>query len=300
MQNFNKVIIWGHKLHSHTHSYVHSAFVKAFKYLGYNTLWLDNSDDISSINFDNCLFITEGQVDQNMPRNKTSKYIGHNIQKRDEESFYIPNLNILVYTKEALQYGKEKINDYTFYNKESNLIIQPWATDLLPHEIDIDKALLPRNNTSYFFGTVVNSGWNNNYEEILEFKNNCEKNEIAFDYQGLYTKGGFIDNEVAIELMRNSMLSPVIQSKAQIELGYIPCRIFKNISYGLYGITNSDTIYNVLGNNIIYDSNITQMFNKAIELNKTDVDKKILKDQMDYVKNNHTYINRIDMLLECL
>jgi len=30
----NKIIIWGHKLHSHTHSYIHSGYYEAFKKLG--------------------------------------------------------------------------------------------------------------------------------------------------------------------------------------------------------------------------------------------------------------------------
>ena len=47
--NFNKIIIWGHKLHSHTHSYIHQAFNIAFTHLKYNVLWLDDNDDIRLI-----------------------------------------------------------------------------------------------------------------------------------------------------------------------------------------------------------------------------------------------------------
>jgi len=36
---YSKVIIWGHPLYSHTHSYVHDAYYKAFKHLGYETYW---------------------------------------------------------------------------------------------------------------------------------------------------------------------------------------------------------------------------------------------------------------------
>ena len=65
--NFNKIIIWGHKLHSHTHSYIHQAFNIAFTHLKYNVLWLDDNDDISNINFENVLFLTEHQVCKNIP-----------------------------------------------------------------------------------------------------------------------------------------------------------------------------------------------------------------------------------------
>ena len=53
-----KAIIWGHKLHTHTHSYIHNAYYKAFKKMGYETHWFDNNDDVSGFNFDNCIFLT--------------------------------------------------------------------------------------------------------------------------------------------------------------------------------------------------------------------------------------------------
>ena len=74
----NQIIIWGHKLHSHTHSYIHYGFHKAFLYLGYKCLWLDNDDDIDNINFNNSLFITEGQVDENIPLLDNCFYVLHN------------------------------------------------------------------------------------------------------------------------------------------------------------------------------------------------------------------------------
>jgi hypothetical protein len=95
MNNIKQVVLWGHKLHSHTHSYIHNAFYIAFKHLGYKTLWLDNKDnyetkdfsqplflnennEINTIDFTNTLFITEGQVDQNIPILSTAYYILHN------------------------------------------------------------------------------------------------------------------------------------------------------------------------------------------------------------------------------
>ena len=62
-----RVILWGHKLHSHTHSYIHWAFYRTFKHLGFETYWLDNKDSLAGLNLANTLFITEGQVDQRIP-----------------------------------------------------------------------------------------------------------------------------------------------------------------------------------------------------------------------------------------
>ena len=75
--SINQVVIWGHKLHSHTHSYIHYGFCRAFSHLGYRTLWLDNNDDLSGIDFAHSLFITEHQVDQKMPLRDDCYYFVH-------------------------------------------------------------------------------------------------------------------------------------------------------------------------------------------------------------------------------
>ena len=38
-----RVVIWGHPLHSHTHSYIHAGFARAFEYLGFEVLWVSGS-----------------------------------------------------------------------------------------------------------------------------------------------------------------------------------------------------------------------------------------------------------------
>ena len=73
----NNIIIWGHKLHSHTHSYIHNAFFIAFKKLGYDTYWFDDNDDTSNFDFSNSLFITEHQVDNKIPKRKDCLYFVH-------------------------------------------------------------------------------------------------------------------------------------------------------------------------------------------------------------------------------
>ena len=131
---FDKVIIWGHKLHTHTHSYIHYGFFNAFKYLNFDVYWFDDDDDFKNFNFDNCLFITEGQVDKNIPINNNSIYILHNCnigKYRNIDKKY----NLQVITKSALdRYNFTKINKYCYYS--NNLLMMCWATDLLPNEID--------------------------------------------------------------------------------------------------------------------------------------------------------------------
>ena len=73
---------------------------------------------------------------------------------------------------------------------------------------------------------------------------------------------------------------------------FFVCRIFKNISYGQFGITNNPTVYELFDKKIIYDKNINIAIKKGIEF-ENNYDKNKIIELMTYVKNNHTYIQRI-------
>ena len=50
-----KIVIWGYPLHTHTHSYIHNSFYKAFSYLGHEVYWFDDSNYPSDFDYNNCL-----------------------------------------------------------------------------------------------------------------------------------------------------------------------------------------------------------------------------------------------------
>jgi len=286
MIKISKVIIWGHKLHSHTHSYIHGGFYKAFKHLGYNVYWIDETDKLD-IDFSNCLFITEGQVEKNIPINNTSYYVLHNCSgklssmiKRNKK------LNLQTYTKDAHKYKAKKIPDDVCYYLE-DCIMMPWATDLLPDEIDkninnLDN--ISNKNIVNFVGMLI--------EPWIEFKNICIENNICF-----YSYGGFTDKTKSFkeneELIKQSIIAPSLQNSWQVDKHYIPCRIFKNISYGKMGITNSLAVNNFFDNKLIYSDNIKKLFEKSLDFEKKIDKNDYIKELMIIVRDNHTYINRI-------
>lgn len=294
---FNKVVLWGHKMHSHTHSYIHYGFYKAFKHLGYDTLWLDRNDNISSIDFSNSLFITEGQVDQNIPLRTDCRYILHNCEHGKYKKLFDENLCIViqVYTHDCLKRKEPKFDDCMHVNLELKTIYMPWATDLLPYEIDEIKEQLPmktKGNTIYWVGSIWD-GIHGNREQIAPFEKACKESNVHFQHST------YIDQNRSIELMQESYMAPAIQGKWQCENGYIPCRIFKNISYGQMGITNSKTAYDLFKGKIVYNEDTHQLFYDAQKrLKNMDINE--IYELMDFVKTKHTYLNRIERLSEFL
>jgi len=305
--NFNKIIIWGHKLHSHTHSYIHQAFNIAFTHLKYNVLWLDDNDDISNINFENVLFLTEHQVCKNIPIRYDCKYILHNSFVDPGKAYYKSNagtwkdkkfeplakkgnvINIQVYKTKFVE-NKTKLEDYVYYDLQTYTLYFPWATDLLPHQINQIKNNLEKSDgkVEYLVGTVV--------DEWKPFRIACLRNKINFIHMGGYTGLKKVSIKENIRLIQKSYIAPAIQRKSQCIEGYIPCRIFKNISYGKMGFTNSKVVYELFHEKIIFNPCPTKLFHDAQYWLENNYDINKIHELMDFVRDKHTYLNRINNL----
>jgi len=292
---FSKVIIWGHPLHSHTHSYVHWGFYRAFKHLGYEAYWVSSIDEIKNIDLANALFITEGQVDKNMPKRQDCYYILHNANSASYLELLHNNrcIALQVYTHDCLPGVTEKLDECIFSNVIRKIIFMPWATDLLPYEIDDIKQYHMKDKKQPIVNWVgtIGGGVFGNKVEIEDFKKACNENNITFNHMINASM------EKNIDLIGASYMAPAIQGPWQCEKGYVPCRIFKNISYGQWGITNNKMVYDLFKGKVIYNSDTYQLFYDA----KAYIDNASMSELyelMDFVKNKHTYINRIETLLK--
>lgn len=306
-----KVIVWGHPLNSHTSSYVHYGYYRAFKSLGYETLWLTDADDTTGINFDNCIFLTEGQVDKKIPINNSSFYVLHNCnvdKYRDVKKINIqfihnamnidvspPGQHPTFRTSQSLT----RINDYTYVCSET--IFQPWATDLLPHEINLDEAHNEQvNRTCYWIGTYGGGDTEFQNHTVLDpFFNECRRNSI--DIKIIDPWSAPVSPEKNRELIHNSFLSPSIQGPWQVRFGYAPqCRLLKNISYGHFGITNSIAANNIFGDRLIYSEDSVELFHKAMSKKSDSGAVDEIKELMKEVREHHTFVNRINVILSMM
>ena len=304
---FKRVIIWGHKLHTHTHSYIHCGFYKAFKHLNYDVYWLDNNDinndinnNFKNFNFNNCLFITEGQVDDNIPINNSSIYILHNcnIEKYNNID---KKFNLQVITKSDLErYHFDSIDIATYHH--SDLLMMCWATDLLPEEIDKNILKVKTNNIKSkdvlnFVGMPLYP-----WDEVVKW---CNNNNIIYNSFGGFNRTN-VSSEKNMELIQESVLAPAIQEHWQVEHGYIPCRVFKNLSYGKMGLTNNSFVNNfIFEGKLLYNEDIHKLMDMGIEFNNSYDDNNLHQQQllielMENVRDNHTYINRIQSIIKFL
>ncbi len=322
-----KVIIWGFPLYSHTHSYIHYAWYKAFKHLGYDTYWFHDKDFPIDFDYSNCLFLTEGYADANIPLNRTSTYFVHMCRtpsKYLNAECRLIDIRFNVYRTKDYTYDyvmdKSKYHQLdlcTFYEDSASdvalrekyrfgvngyeAVYTSWATDLLPHEFDFQNMHIPRERKIWYIGSV----WSANMKEINDFKLACQHNNIEFINNNPW--GNYATVEQHRELIQRSYIAPDIRGSGvtcdevtdkdcnHLDIGYIPCRTFKNISYGQVGATNSKAVSDLFEGRIIYSSNPYKLFFDT-EAHKTDY--ALITEQMNYVKENHTFINRIRSLME--
>jgi hypothetical protein len=297
---FEQVVIWGHKLHTHTHSYIHYGFFKAFQHLGYKTLWLDNSDDLSKIDFKATLFITEHQVDQKMPLRDDCYYFVHcsSDKKYDHLKKIKHFIDLDVYKNSHQQSPTlQEIEPFIFYDFEKMYFLIPWATDLLPEEIDQYKPLsletYLHKRAIYWVGTI-GGGIGGNDSELRPFMHACQQGQIRFIHSDPWSSP--LDADKNIALIQNSFLAPAICGKLQLEKDYIPCRIFKNISYGHIGLTNSKVVYELFGRKIVYNPDTYQLFlDGEAKLRQENLQEQY--ELMDFVKKYHTYVNRAQHMI---
>jgi hypothetical protein len=319
-----KIIIWGYPLYSHTHSYIHSAFFKAFSYLGYETYWFDDGNFPKDFDYDHCIFWTEGFADKNIPLRKTSVYYVHvcpdpmkyilaevkdfidvrynHIWHDDHVYKYVLNKKSVekigpsCYFEEAGQGSSLLKNDYVNYEIPNyRKIYITWATNVLPSEFNFEDINHPRENKIWFSGTLSKKGRNENFSVYRPFIKQCKKYGIAFVHNNPFINP--LTDEEVIRRTKKSFLGVDLRGPEHVKNGYVPCRVFKSISWGHLGMTNSNEVFQELDGNVLYRRDPEILFDDALTGRSN---KQFIKNSMLYVKENHTYLNRVDSILSIL
>lgn len=287
-----KIVIWGHHpLHTSTHGYIHSTYYKCFKYLGYDVLWVPNKP-IDDIDFSNTVFFVEDSQKSYMPLRKDCKYITHHVETEYLTNSNIPYENVLKLGNCIQETEKfEKIEDLCHWDNSTRTLYQTWGTDLLPHEIEIDNPVKFDWNRPHinYIGMLYEQGpfWIESFAYFAEKHNKEVK---------LFTQS--VSYEENMKLIKESFICPDFRSDWHLQCGYIPCRIQKNISYGQIQGTNSPFIKKAFGDYVVFGGTPQTLYDNLVSVASSN--KINMKEAMMFIKDKHTYINRINNILKFL
>jgi hypothetical protein len=83
------------------------------------------------------------------------------------------------------------------------------------------------------------------------------------------------------------------------KVGYLQCRLYKTISYGVMPVTNNPYAQSAFKDRLIFNEDTYRLFHDAKEqLPKVKLE--TLHDLMDEVARNHTYLTKVDGLLNAV
>ena len=311
-----RIIVWGYKLDTgHTHSFIHYGYYIGAKALGIETHWLDHRDNFDPALFDDALVITEHygplRVAPGMPLSKTSTYFIHYMGNRKDNSENPDGASL--YRDKVGRFLDFRYNGFGWQDKNYDYVIDKskvtkiseasafekgtdgydlfysiFATDILPHEINLTDAFTPKERKSFFAGTIRED----NAYLFSPFVRALDENDIKFVHNNPWT------NPMTPEQIRKEISTSLLPADLRGEVwqkgGYIPCRVLKNISYGALGVSNSLAVHELFGDDVAYDPDPYQMVYEALK--KVD-DKKTIQRAMQYVKEHHTYVNRVQDMI---
>lgn len=325
MRKYRQYVVWGFKNFYHTHSHIHEAFYRTLKYMGENALWLDQGDDLSRIDFSDTFFISNHDIATHLPVRPDCFYLIHGGSDNEECKAKFGQLkyaswNVFIdyqyaYDESFPPFGRRPVHrngviwideDFAFYPNDKHMDFR-WATDLTPPEIEANKIGARLLNTDSRVINWVGTFWHVNEKEIAEFRRACNESGVDFRHYGAGQADGdghlgqqkVVSITKNISLVRESYFGPAIVGSHHLTEGYVPCRIFKNISYGQFGVTNSSRVNTIFKSKLIYNPDPYKLFFEAKE-QLASMKIEGLYALMDEVARKHTYVNRINSIFKAI
>jgi hypothetical protein len=296
-----RIVIWGLKKRYHTHRHIHMAFYVNAKKLGYNTIWVEDEKKNQKYLESGDLIISaevQGKMvpkkfrfeDYNLPIRDDIFYCLHNFKDIFKNKLKSKNyINLQVYNDSVLNMSDiKKYDEFIYFDNKTRTLYQPWGTDLLPGEFR--KPVFSNNRFVFWIGSIWNDKNNHgNINEINELR-------TALSEEGLnLIKIRFIPDWFNVFLIRVSKIAPAIAGRHQVDVNYLPCRMFKNISYGQLGVTNVKKFKDILGDSFIEGNTIKELIKNSLKLSRNDYIAKVRAQQK--VIKKYTYKDSLERII---
>ena len=284
----------------HTNSYFFEGFYIAAKYLNLSAYWIDNQKDLENIVDDKTIVLCEGSYFPDLNRELNCKYVLHSVpshwlEKFKDLSLRKKALHLDLFKNKALKYSL--IDDLTYFDEKEFTLYQPWAGNLMPSEIiDIDYLKNIDYKYSYYIGLLYGDGCQkanhlNNYLSESKYRTKIKCVTGA-------------SHSTTQELTLKSSLCLDIRYDHHLEIGYVPCRIFKTLSFGREIYVNSKYIKKYLKDipHVKYYENgecLKNQYDKFCSMNRT-MRENFYREKLytlNKIKEKHTFVNRLNNIM---
>jgi hypothetical protein len=186
----------------------------------------------------------------------------------------------------------QKIKEVTFADDENRALYQPWATDLLPFEVRANTPVSFDSQIQHinYVGTIGHDNIKHKFKVVLS---EAKKDKKYFNlFSGL-------DSFSAQQVIQKSYISFDVRGDWHIQRGYIPCRIWKSLSYGKYIGSNSPLLKSIFGDRVNFNANESDLYWTTKD-NYSRISAAKQQDSINWIAENHTFANRANSVLEYL
>lgn len=290
---YDKYVLWGLKTNRRdTFRHIMRHFYETMLAIGLDVVWVDDAPENAKEITSNTLVFAPNMAAKYLPIVDGAYYCLHNFHTVEKDYHnLIPadhNIRLTVYTDDAKKTG-QKWNDYTYYDPKRRELSQAWGTNLLP-----DQFMEPtffKHRILFWVGSIWNDENNHgNLEEIAKLRYVLKKHKIIF--KQLIN----VPDWVNVWAVRHSRIAPAIGGGIQVQVNLMPCRFFKNISYGQLGMSNIQKFSEILGDKAVYEGSIDATIQKALNM-KPDEYKSLVREQQKIIAADHTYVSKIAKIL---
>lgn len=244
---FDRLVLWGLRSEPRDLHFIMQGFEHAAETMEIEVAWSDDEPGFEARERD-LVFAYDGKC-EHLPMGRCW-YLLHNmggtpqLERAREAGRGVVFLQ--VYTDDCLQWNPEQWDTFTYFLRSGPEIFQPWGTDLTDEEFI--NPVIPHGNRVYWVGSVWDHLGQGNVRMIEELKGILGARGLEFVHERIDGREG------NIRLTRTSRVAPAFAGDWQVEHSYLPCRLFKNVSYGHLGLTNVGRFRELLGDTFVEGS----------------------------------------------
>lgn len=289
LDRYDRFVFWGFRSSLDSMRHIFRHFIRVLEVLGRETLWIEDDEaNLELLRRGDLVFAVdvEGKALRAVPR---VDYVLHNFDAGHPVWVGLHDwhfLRLQTYTTDAEQYGVAW-GPVRRYDKEARTLFQPWGTDLLVEEF-MEPVFNGDAREAAFVGAVWDDGGLGNVAAIGELTDALASHDLGLRY---LTQ---VSDEENVEAVRSARLAPAVAGRWQCERNYLPCRVFKSVSYGALALTNVPKFREILAGCHLQAEGIADLVDEALALSESDYLELVAAQQQ--MVANYTYRESLEAI----
>lgn len=262
----NRLVVWGGTEGLDSFRHIQRHYYETARKLGIDSVWVDNkAANREQITHDSVVFVPDVYGSEIGPAVPGARYVIHNFDSSHILCQTAPQnklLRLQVWTYDAFGEEWDKCRQFARVEK---VLFQPWGANLLAEEF-MEPAFNPLSRIAVFVGAV----WSD-VQTGVELGNEAAIKQVAdvFRSHGLgLNLLTHISDAANVEAVREARLAPAVAGGWQVDHGYLPCRCFKNASYGVAMFTNVHAINDLFRGACVAADNVSELVEKMLQLKR--------------------------------